>query len=654
MVRPIIVGNGDMLVCMDKHAQIRDFYYPYIGQENHVSSHKHRIGVWVDGGFSWVNGVDWDLRLAYKEDCLVSDVTATHHGLGIQLHLYETVPTEKNVFLRKVYVRNLLDKKRKIKLFFSQHFSISETNIGNTVYFDPRSNSIVNYRGRRYFLVGGRSGEKDFDEYATGAAGVEGKEGSFRDAEDGYLSKNSIQHGSVDSALGFSLAIEGRSEETVSYWICVGKDYNEVCALRGDILTTGIDALIEQTEKHWREWVNRDLLNFEDLSTGVATLFKKSLLFIRAQTDNRGAIMAANDSHIFRRINDTYSYMWPRDGALVSRSLDRVGHHELTTEFFEFCSNVLSEEGYLLHKYRPDGSTGSSWHSWLKGETLQLPIQEDETALVLDALWKHYQAYKDESKIKRMYRPFIRKMADFMVQYRDEKTGLPKETYDLWEEKLGVHTFTAATVYAGLQAATNFAKLFGTKAETAKYQNAATEVREGILEHLYDPEKKVFMKGIYYDVKGTVHQDKTIDSSTPYALFEYGVLSLEDPRLESTMNQTVTTLWNQGGVGGLYRYEHDAYYRVWEGAAPNPWFIPTLWLAEYYIAKAKHIEDLEEAKKLLEWTVQRALPSGVLPEQINPYTGEALSVAPLTWSHAGFIIAVVKYCDKMEELKKKH
>jgi GH15 family glucan-1,4-alpha-glucosidase len=30
----------------------------------------------------------------------------------------------------------------------------------------------------------------------------------------------------------------------------------------------------------------------------------------------------------------------------------------------------------------------------------------------------------------------------------------------------------------------------------------------------------------------------------------------------------------------------------------------------------------------------------VLPEQVDPYTGEAKSVAPLTWSHAAYVHAV--------------
>jgi hypothetical protein len=31
------------------------------------------------------------------------------------------------------------------------------------------------------------------------------------------------------------------------------------------------------------------------------------------------------------------------------------------------------------------------------------------------------------------------------------------------------------------------------------------------------------------------------------------------------------------------------------------------------------------------------LPSGVLAEQLNPLTGESISVSPLTWSHATYI-----------------
>jgi oligosaccharide amylase len=652
MTRHVVLGNGNILVCLDKNYRIRDFFYPYVGQENHVSGNQHRIGVWVNGKFSWVSKDDWDLSIKYKEDTLVSDVNAYSDKLKVKLTINETVHYEKNILIRKVSVENLTENKREIRVFFSQHFHISEANIGDTVYYNPELKSIVNYKGKRYFLIGGRVDGKDFTEYSTGVSGgITHKLGTYVDAEDGVLSKNPVEHGTVDSTIGFSVELEKNQSKEIDYWIAVGKNYREISELREFILKESPSKLIERVERHGRKWVHKTAIDFCSLDEDVVKLFKQSLLILRTQIDNRGAIIAANDTHTFRNKKDTYSYMWPRDGALVARSLDKSGHHNITRRFFEFCAHAACDEGYLMHKYRPDGSLGSSWHSWMKDGNLQLPIQEDETALVLDALWKNYEDSKDDRLIKGSAKEFIKKAGDFLVNFRDKKTNLPKESYDLWEEKLGVHTFTCATVYAGLMAAKNFAENFGKKTDAARYAKAAVEVREATIKYMYDEETKIFIKGIRYDNSGKMQFDKTIDSSTVYGLFEYEILNINDPRLTRTVDKMLEKLWNRTGCGGVCRYEGDQYYR-YPNTTENPWFVCTMWLAEYYVAKAKNLDELEKAEELLHWVVTYALPPGTLSEQINSGTCEPLSVAPLTWSHAGFIIAVVKYLDKYKELKK--
>lgn len=652
MTRHIALGNGDLLVSIDKNYRIRDFFYPYVGQENHVSGKHHLIGVWIDGTMSWVSKKDWDLQIRYKQDTLVTDVIATNNSLKVNLNINETVYPEKNILMRKVNIQNLDNKKRTIKIFFSQQFQISESNVGDTVYYDPELKSIVDYKGKRYFLIGGSCDDKNFDEYATGMnGGIFSRQGTWVDAEDGQLSKNPIEHGSVDSTIGFYPEIESNQSRDVFYWIAVGKDIKEVGGLRNFILKHSPQGLLNDAEEKGKSWVSKENVGLECLGDNVAKFFRQSLLILRTQIDNRGAIIAANDTHTFRSKKDTYSYMWPRDGALVARSLDRTGHHNITKRFFKFCEKVIDDRGCLMHKYRPDGSMGSSWHSWLKGSELQLPIQEDETALVLDALWKDFEINDDEKTIRQMYKTFIKKAGDFLVYFRDEETKLPKESYDLWEEKLGVHTFTCSTVYAGLNAAKNFAERFGTKSDTRKYLKAANEVREAIINNLYDEKRQVFTKGIYYDEEKNPHFDYTIDSSTMYGLFEYNVLEIDDPRMQKTFEITMEKLWNLNKKGGMCRYENDQYYR-YPNSPENPWFVCTMWLAEYYITKAKNIGELEKAKELINWTMENAVPTGVLSEQIKSNTGEPLSVAPLTWSHAGFITAVMKYTEKYEELNK--
>ena len=99
-------------------------------------------------------------------------------------------------------------------------------------------------------------------------------------------------------------------------------------------------------------------------------------------------------------------------------------------------------------------------------------------------------------------------------------------------------------------------------------------------------------------------------------------------------------------VGGVARYENDRYHQVTEDIEKvpgNPWFICTLWLAQWYIAIAKTMADLQPALEILNWAADHALPSGVMAEQVHPYTNEPLSVSPLTWSHATLVLTVREY-----------
>jgi GH15 family glucan-1,4-alpha-glucosidase len=116
------------------------------------------------------------------------------------------------------------------------------------------------------------------------------------------------------------------------------------------------------------------------------------------------------------------------------------------------------------------------------------------------------------------------------------------------------------------------------------------------------------------------------------------------------MNSVFDKLWLKTNIGGIARYENDDYYRVSKELPGNPWFICTLWLARWYIATALSLEELNKGLNLLNWTAKHASTSGMLAEQINPYTGDPVSVSPLVWSQAEFVIAVCEYIEKQKEL----
>jgi GH15 family glucan-1,4-alpha-glucosidase len=138
-----------------------------------------------------------------------------------------------------------------------------------------------------------------------------------------------------------------------------------------------------------------------------------------------------------------------------------------------------------------------------------------------------------------------------------------------------------------------------------------------------------------------------------YGIWYFRVFEPIDPMVVGTMKAVESRLWAKTPTGGLARYENDYYHQVTsdiEKVPGNPWFICTLWLAQYRIAKAGTLEELEESLPILEWVAARALASGVLAEQIDPITDHPLSVSPLTWSHATVIATVIEYLKKLEKL----
>ena len=650
MPRDIPVGNGSLLVNFDQVYQLRDIYWPYVGKENHTDGHPCRFGVWVDGRFTWVSDEGWSRTLAYEQDTLVTQVTLYNPALNLRLVSQDIVDFHENLYMRQITVENLNKTERTVRLFFAQDLHISGHEVGDSAYYEPERRAVFHYKGRRWFMINTARVEEDgwklgVDQWAVGTKEVQGKEGTWRDAEDGELSGNAVAQGSVDSTVALHLSVPGRGEATGWYWIAVGDCFKDVTRINRAVRRKGPQTFLDRTRNYWRLWVAEEDEGFDGLPTLVSNLYRRSLLILRTQIDNGGAIIAANDFDIAHYGRDTYSYMWPRDGALVAAALIDAGYPMVSRRFFDFCHEVITDEGYLLHKYNPDGSLASSWHGWYIDGRKELPVQEDETALVLWALWRHFQRFRDVEFLKPHYRGLIVRAANWLVDYRDPDTGLPLPSWDLWEERRGVHAWTVAATWAGLQAAANFADAFGERDEADRYRHAADEMRAGAEAHLWSSEAGCFARMINKREDGGWGVDPTVDAAL-YSLWYFGMFAPDDPKIVATMDTVRERLWVKTSVGGVARYENDYYHQVSqdiENVPGNPWFICTLWLAQWYIATAQTAEDLEPALEILEWTAAHALPSGVMAEQVHPYTNEPLSVSPLTWSHATLVMAVREY-----------
>ena len=658
MPRAIVLGNGKMLVNYDGYLNIRDLYYPHVGLLNHLNGRVNGIGIWVDGQFSWIDE-SWELRLRYQYETLITDISATNPRLCIRLNINSCVHKDITLYIKQIEIENLADKPAEIRILFYHDFCLNESEIGDTACFDPGTEALIHYKRNTYLLINGcieQDGKRDgIFQYTTGQQ--KSGQASWQQVQTGALDGRPIAQGHVDSALSLRTIVEPHSPVYASYWIAAGQCHDDVKAINDHVGERGIQKLFEETSTYWYSWVNKRLRS-TDLFPTLVDLYRRSLLIIRTQIDEQGAVIAANDTDCLDFSRDHYSYLWPRDGAITAFALDTAGYQEVTARFFTFCRSLLTRAGYFLHKYDSDGNLGSSWHPWLVNGERQLPIQEDETGLIVHALWHHYERHGNLEFADHNYGSIIRPSADFMAAYRDPRTGLPQKSYDLWEERLGIHAFTVAAVHAGLVAAAKFAVLLGDPGSAETYNAAAAEIRTAFEKYFYDEDLGRFSTSLELEVRGndiSLRRDARIDSSL-FGIAYFGLLSPDDMRVAATMDAVRQRLEVRRGIGGFARYEND-YFRQVETqdtrtVPGNPWVVPTLWLAQWQIITAKSQEDLRAPLDLLDWVAQRASSAGLLAEQFHPDTGAPLSVSPLTWSHATFCLAVDEFLRKQEELSR--
>jgi glucoamylase len=134
--REIVVSNGRVFVALDSRMAIRDFFYPKVGLENHLTGHYSRMGIWADRKFSWINE-NWTVKMRYLPETLVSQCSARNQDNGIVLEVNDAVHSVLDVYLRKVVINNIGGGKREVRLFFSNDLHIYGEDTGDTAMYEP-------------------------------------------------------------------------------------------------------------------------------------------------------------------------------------------------------------------------------------------------------------------------------------------------------------------------------------------------------------------------------------------------------------------------------------------------------------------------------------------------------------------------------------
>lgn len=630
MSRPVLLSNGQMHVGLNIYGLVHDFYFPHVGLENHAAGKhlRHLIGVYVDGKFHWLDDGTWQIKPDYYGDVLVSKIIAVNEDLKVRLEFDDCVDSEFTALLRNIHVINMADTEREIRLFMHQVFVISDSNMSDTVQFIPEERSILHYKGHRAFLVKGAHADgTPFDSYSVGLFGSEGHEGTFRDAEDGDLMQNNVEHGRVDSVIGFHMQIRAHSSKRVYYWIAAGRSEREAKKISDNIEKDGVLHHILKTANWWAKWAEPAKKIAAKLPEKYRTSFIRSALIIKSQTDKHGAVIASTDTTMLNYERDAYAYCWPRDAAYVLWPLMRLGYTDELLRFFAFARRSLHDDGYLSHKYQADGAVGSSWHPRVvRGGLVTPPIQTDETALVLFLFGQYYRLHSEPELLASFYTMLIKPMANFLSGYIGED-GLPHPSYDLWEEKFLTTTYTTSVTYAALTEAAYLAEQIHDDESAIRWREAADIIHEK-RDVFWDEERQYFIKG-FIKTDSETSTDRTVDASSLFGVFMFGLFDINDSKVMAAHETLQRTLMSDGAK--VIRYEDDMYRRS-SGAPSNPWPVCSLWLAQFALEK----NDRMQTDTVLDWVHSAMFQSGVIAEQYDG-SNKPLSVAPLAWSQAEYM-----------------
>ncbi|CAH0121726.1 hypothetical protein PAE9249_04259 [Paenibacillus sp. CECT 9249] len=632
-----VIGNSRFLASLTKTGRMVRLWWPHVDIAQHVETIRSGIRLdGVGGKTSWFDGEEdgWKHAARYVPQTNIFAVAANSDRcpISVETHYY-VVPGQDIVVFDYRFTNRGTEPVRFSFVFYSS-LMIGENPFYHTSRFDDENDAMVHFRHQVFFMA---SGANVCTKYQACDA--------WDNAQNGALNGNNIQM-APDGAMEWEFAeLAPGQTVTMPVYLTAGSSLAAAAAALQHAKSRTADQWAEQTAAYWKRFLQSakpcPLPGVE-----INDLYERSLLAMKLMADEQsGSIIAAPefDEH-FSRCGG-YAFCWGRDAAFITTALDKAGLTDLSTRFYDWALTAQDPDGSWQQRHYHDGSLAPSWG-----------LQIDEGGSILWGMFEHYRALpeRERDSFARKVWSAIKAGAQFLAEFIDEETGLPKPSNDLWEEREAEHTYSAAAVYAGLRAASRFAELMEEEELGAQWRASAGRISESIVRSCWNDDKGIFYRGVKRkisreqyeealsrnvpvslaeDGKGypicRLQYDDVVDVSLLGVSMPFAVISPDHPyavRTADTIEQSLTV----SGVGGIRRYEDDVYI------GGNPWILTTLWLAQYRAVNGQ----TAEARALLQWAIDHRTEMGLLPEQVDRETGETAWVVPLTWSHAMFILTV--------------
>lgn len=620
-----ITGNGRLLVSFTGSGEANRIFWPeqdYAQQINDIF-----IGLKFDeSDTKFLHENLWYVEQSYEKKTNILVTMYENSDFGLRIYQRDFAVNNKDIWIRNYKIENICDRELDLKLFLYTDFITADNDVRSGI-MDFEENSAIIYNKSNVVTISSDRKIKGF------------QFGNSFDAirKDALYGKDEV---SMTSNMGLKFELgKLKPKESLDFnlFFSFAFDMQSGRELVKFAKNTGGTKALEIERKFWSE----EFKKYDRLMTGnekIDEVYIQTILAFKLLTNkDTGAILAGVEvDEKFSRCG-RYGYCWPRDGVFITKAFDICGMTEEAERFYlVWAKKAQLPNGAWQQRYYLDGKLAPSWG-----------IQMDEIASIIYGAWEHYEFTKKIRFLEEMW-GVIKPATLYLMNNIDSETGLPNPSYDLWEERFGEHSYTAAAVVGALRCSANMAEELKVDLPLAKlWRETSDSMVKSIEKNLWSEDDKRFLRGrrtrlnwwncetleVETNKMGYKLQvadvDNTVDISLLGLSYPFNIFDAKDDRIKKTVRAIEDRL-DGFPSGGFGRYEHDGYI------GGNPWIVSTLWLGLYYAS----VGDVEKCKNQIIWATKSATNLGFLPEQIDKFNGKPAWVMQLAWSGAMYIIAL--------------
>jgi GH15 family glucan-1,4-alpha-glucosidase len=389
------------------------------------------------------------------------------------------------------------------------------------------------------------------------------------------------------------------------------------------------EELLVATARSWRRWIEG--CHYEGPE---ATLVRRAALTLKLCDHwSNGALVAAPTSSLPAPIggvrNWDYRYTWVRDASFSVYALRRIGFEEEAGALLGWVLDTFEHGSAPKIMYDLAGGPvpDERVDAELEGYRRSAPVrwgngaadqrQHDVYGEILDCA---YQWVRGGGRLDQHLWTRLASLADLAM----DAWRLPDQ--GIWEVRSEgrVFTYSAGLCQVALDRAARLAEQLDLPGPVSKWRRAAADLRDTVLERSWDEDAQTLSE--HLDGGGS------LDASL-LALPLRRVVPADHPRMVATTAAVADRL--SAGAGLLYRYLHEDSPDGIPGDE-GAFVLCSFWRVENLAKQGQ----LDKAAELYSALCARSSSVGLLPEQIDPSSGEFFGNFPQAFSHIGVIAGV--------------